>query len=368
MDSGALLFLERSEFPSLFTQLEKLGYRVYGPQSREGAIVFDELNTVEQLPRGVTDNQNPGSYQLEKIDSARYFHWANGPQAIKPLLFSSREVMWQAKRTEEGGIEFVIPEHQIEKVAVIGAKACDLAALKLQDQHFLEGEFVDPGYQAKRKGLFIIAVNCSRAANTCFCASTGDGPDCDSGFDLCLTELEEGFLIEVGSDYGEKVIQVLNLKTVLPEQLNQAQQQKRTVIESQQRQLQPIELNQLQHNRAHPQWDDIAERCLACGNCTMVCPTCFCHRHHEEPVLDGKSSEHVREWDSCFGESHGELAGFQVRKTVKNRYQQWMIHKLDSWQEQYERSGCTGCGRCISWCPAGIDFVAEANRIGGEKQ
>lgn len=368
METGARLFLARSDFPSLFSELEKHGYSLYGPQVRDGAIVFDQLQDVGQLPRGWQDAQKPGSYQLEQSESPRFFHWANGPQAIKPLLFSSREVMWQAQKKDDGSIEFIIPEHQIEKVAVIGVKACDLAALKLQHQHFMEGEFVDPGYQAKRQGLFIISVNCSHAASTCFCASTGDGPTCDAGFDISLTELEDGFLVEVGSDYGEKVVQVLNLKTVSSEQEQQAETQKIKVIESQQRQLQPIELNQLQDQRAHPQWDDIAERCLACGNCTMVCPTCFCHRHHEEPVLDGKSSEHVREWDSCFGESHGELAGFQVRKTVKQRYQQWMIHKLDSWQEQYERSGCTGCGRCMTWCPAEIDFVAEANLIGGKQK
>jgi len=368
MAISADLFLARSEFPSLFTHLTKLGYNLYGPQVRDGAIVFDSLQRTEQLPQGWKDMQKPGSYQLESTDSQRYFDWANGPQALKPLVFSSREVMWQAKRNAEGSLEFIIPEHQIEKVAVIGAKACDLAALKLQDQHFLEGEFVDPGYQAKRQGLFIVAVNCSRAASTCFCASTGDGPACKSNFDLCLTELEEGFLIEVGSEYGEKVIQLLNLKAITPKQMQEAERQNASVIASQQRQLQPIQVNQLQDQRQHPQWDDIAERCLACGNCTMVCPTCFCHRHHEEPVLDGHSSDHVREWDSCFGESHGQLAGMQVRKTVKQRYQQWMIHKLDTWQEQYDRSGCTGCGRCMSWCPAEIDFVAEANLIGGKSE
>lgn len=368
MDTGALLFLTRTDFPSLFSQLEKHGYYLYGPQVREGAITFDQLQSVSQLPQGWQDTQKPGSYQLEQTESPRLFDWANGPQAIKPLLFTSREVMWQAKKQKDGSIEFVIPDHQIEKVAVIGAKACDLAALKLQDQHFLEGEFVDPGYQAKRQGLFIIAVNCSHAASTCFCASTGDGPECETGFDICLTELEEGFLVEVGSDYGEKIVQTLNLRTVTPEQSHEAERQTARVIESQSRELQPITLNQLQSKRFHPQWDDIAERCLACGNCTMVCPTCFCHRHHEEPKLDGKSSEHVREWDSCFGESHGQLAGFQVRKTVIQRYQQWMIHKLDTWHEQYERSGCVGCGRCMSWCPAEIDFVKEANQIGGEKE
>lgn len=361
-------FLMRTDLTELFELLLKQGFRLHGPQVRDGAIVFDDLQSVSDLPQGWEDQQVPGRYRLKHSGSPRQFNWANGPSALKPLLYPAREVIWQAKRSGDGRLQFLVPEQAQEKVAVIGVKACDLAALKLQDQHFLEGDFVDHGYQAKRQRLFLIAVNCNVSAETCFCASTGDGPEVKQGYDILLTELDDGFLIQSGSDKGSAIIDQLPLHEVTEAMTDMAKEQIQTAANQQTRSLNLIAKDDLQSRRDHPQWDDVAERCLACGNCTMVCPTCFCHRQHEEPQLNGAESEHVREWDSCFGESHGQLAGFQVRQTVKQRYQQWMTHKLDTWQTQYGRSGCTGCGRCMTWCPAEIDFVAEANLITGDKE
>jgi ferredoxin len=110
----------------------------------------------------------------------------------------------------------------------------------------------------------------------------------------------------------------------------------------------------------HPQWDDIAKRCLACANCTMVCPTCFCSTVEDITDLTGEHAERWRRWDSCFSTDFTKIAGGNIRMSTKTRYRQWMTHKLSNWLDQFGTFGCVGCGRCITWCPAGIDITAEA--------
>lgn len=360
-------FLRREDLQVLIDLLAAEGYQVVGPQLQDGAILYRDLTDITQLPVGVHDHQQPGQYQITQDEQPRSFAWANGPQALKPWLFAPREVIWQARRSHDGHIEFIQPQHPTHKLAVLGVRACDLAGLRLQDQHFLKGAYTDPYYADRRRGLFLISVDCSHPADTCFCASTGDGPHNQSGYDLNLTELDDGYLMDAGSAAGETLLRQLPLLPSSPARRHEKQAQYDAAVAAQTRALPLIPLhNLLREQRDHPRWEDIAERCLACGNCTQVCPTCFCHREGDLVTLDGDQSEHTREWDSCFTAGHGYLAGHQVRPDTKSRYRQWMTHKLDTWHDQYGRSGCVGCGRCISWCPVGIDFVEEAVQLSKE--
>jgi ferredoxin len=353
---------------SLIDVLKGAGYRCIGPQVREGAILYAEIDHVEQLPIGVHDQQLPGSYQLSTSDSPRNFAWANGPQALKPLLFAPRETLWRAERDGDGKMQFVATLPKTQPTAVIGVRSCDLAALALQDQHFLSNEYRDPYYQARRQNLFTVAVNCSHPAATCFCASTGDGPVAESGYDLVMSELDDGYLLKAGSDAGRNIMNQLPLHKASDQHHYNAGRQHLHAAQIQQRSLPSRQLNEtLFANLDHPRWDDVAQRCLSCSNCTMVCPTCFCHAENEAPQLDGNATEHLREWDSCFTQGHSYIHGTVIRAETKLRYRQWLTHKLGSWHEQYGRSGCVGCGRCISWCPAAIDLTEEANAICGEK-
>jgi sulfhydrogenase subunit beta (sulfur reductase) len=362
-------YLPRPQLVQLLTTLTGLGYRCIGPTVRDGAIAYEVLHGVGDLPVGVRVDQQPGSYRLESTRHVRYFDWANGAQALKPWLFSARECLWTAQRSADGRLSFTEQAAQGELTAVIGVRACDLAALGLQDSHFLAEGAVDAWYAERRRRLLLVAVNCTQPAATCFCASTGDGPSAQAGYDLVLDELDEGFLIAAGSETGRRILARLPVSAPSDAQQGAARE---ATVQAAARQTRTLPARNLQAlifgNLGHPRWEDVAARCLSCGNCTSVCPTCFCYREAEQPSLDGIASRHIREWDSCFTQGHSYIHNFTIRPDTRLRYRQWLTHKLGSWHEQYGRSGCVGCGRCITWCPTGIDITAEVAAIAGAVQ
>ncbi len=358
------------QLQNLFQALQDAGFSCVGPQIRDGAIVYDVLKHADQLPWGVRDTQTPGSYSLEKIPEHKAFAFANGPQAIKPVLFKPHETVWKVERNTEGKLTF--KPHQADEmpIAFIGARSCDLVAMSIQDKVFIESAHPDPRYKKRREQLFIVAVHCTYSSDNCFCVSAETGPEVRNPFDILMTEIAEGFVIISGSERGEKIVSNLNLLEAKTDQCDQARgnvaqagamQNKRIPLNNK-RELRDL----LFSNLNHPRWDEVAQRCLSCGNCTLVCPTCFCHTEVEKPSLDGTQSEHQREWDSCFTTGHSNLNGKVLREDTRKQYRQWLTHKVGSWFDQFDTSGCVGCGRCMTWCPVGIDITEELAAISGE--
>jgi sulfhydrogenase subunit beta (sulfur reductase) len=361
------VFLPRDGLQGLIEGLQQAGYRCVGPRMRDEVIVYDTLGSMDDLPRGVHDRQSPGVYRTEHTLNARLFAWANGPQAIKPLLFKPRQKLWRAEHRGDTGIAFAGLAEEEPPLAVIGARSCDLAALRVQDRIFLGDQFVDPHYAARREGMFVVAVNCTHPSDCCFCASTGDGPAASHSYDLALTEVEAGFVCTLGTEAGRVMLERLDIRPAAEDEVSEAAAQVEQAGRAQQRGLPSGDLpGMLLERLEHPRWDDVAARCLSCANCTMVCPTCFCHAEHDEPALDGQSTLHLRQWDSCFSVQHATIHGFNPRAETKLRYRQWLTHKLSTWHEQFGSSGCVGCGRCISWCPVGIDLTEEVGAMCGE--
>ena len=359
--------LDLAGLQSLFEVLKSLGYRLVGPRVRDGAIVYDELASINALPAGWTDEQEGGKYRLRKREDGALFGYAVGPHSWKKFLFPPVMRLWSAKRT---GNAFEIAPEQDEtpRYAFIGVRSCELHAIAIQDKVFIEGKFVDPVYAARRKNAFIVAVNCSQAGGTCFCVSMKTGPKVRAGFDLALTEIIEGarhyFLVESGTEAGVQVLAQIPHRPAIEQEQKAAEQVVERTASQMGRAMDTTDIKELLYrNSDHPRWDEVASRCLTCANCTMVCPTCFCSTVEDTTDLTGEHAERWRKWDSCFQVDFSYIVGGSIRASAKSRYRQWMTHKLATWIDQFGSSGCVGCGRCITWCPVAIDITEEIRVI-----
>jgi ferredoxin len=361
MSTGVIIGLDGLD--CLVKSLVGRGYRTLGPVLRDGAITLGEIDGSADLPSGWQDSQAPGSYGLSRTGGENVFGWAVGPQSLKGEVFPSRSTIWRAKPPQ---YDVEVVQDSAAPVAVIGARPCDLAALEVLGRA-LDGSTVpDPTFHKRRRGAFLVAVECTRPAKTCFCVAMGTGPGLSNGFDIVLTELAppeaEGhprYLGRAGSQLGREVMSGLPSTPA-----NDADDAQRVTLLARAashmgRGVDTAGLPELMaRNLANPRWDDVAKRCLACGNCTAVCPTCFCSNLEDTTSIDG-TVERRRTWASCSDLAYSYVHGGPVRSSIKSRYRQWATHKFSWWWDQFGVSGCVGCGRCITWCPAGIDITEE---------
>lgn len=354
---------------TLVKLLAEDGYTVVGPTVRNQQLVLDEIRALSDLPVGWTDDQSPGSYRLGRSESRHMFDCLTGAQSWKQFLFPARQTLWSATRARSNGsVEFRTAEHARQRFAFLGVRACDLAAIAIQDRVFVGGKYPDPVYACRRESAFVIAVNCTRSGATCFCASMGTGPRANSGFDLALTEMsgqrEPVFAVETGTPRGAEFLQRIETAPVDSKTLAVLDSLHTRAATQQVRSIDPETACQsLIDHLGSSHWQITAERCLACGNCTMVCPTCFCSTVEDTTDLSGATAERQQVWDSCFHLDHSYIHGGSVRKSTAARYRQWITHKLATWYDQFGTAGCVGCGRCITWCPVGIDITEEIEAI-----
>jgi sulfhydrogenase subunit beta (sulfur reductase) len=365
---GATLLIGSTALQRILDALLAQGYELLGPAVRDGAILYAPIKRIEELPRGWTDRQEAGTYRLERRADDALFGYAVGPHSWKQFLHPPVERLWQMRR--QGESLAIEPRAEAKKFAFLGVRACELRAIAIQDKVFLGGPYRDVAYQARRKDAFLIAVNCGTAGGTCFCVSMQSGPKAEQGFDLALTELlreQHEFLIEVGSALGAEVLRDVPNRAATTEDLEAASAVLARTRASMGRSLDTNGIRELlQGNPEHPRWDQVAERCLTCANCTMVCPTCFCTTVEDHTDLAAQVAARERKWDSCFTLDFSHLHGGSVRQQTRSRYRQWMTHKLANWIDQFGTSGCVGCGRCITWCPVGIDITEEVAAIRAE--
>ena len=221
------LVIDAREIGRLIAALAHRHYEVNGPTLRDGAIVYDRIESAADLPVGWTDEQGPGRYRLKQREDQAIFGFAVGPQSWKKYLHPSEVRLFAAER-QQGAFRILNNETRPKNpLAFLGVRACELAAIAVQDRVLLGDKFHDPIYGERRSDVFLIAVQCTQAAATCFCASMGTGPRTKSGFDLSLTELvgsgNHRFVIEAGSERGAELLAELKAAPATPQDLEQAE-------------------------------------------------------------------------------------------------------------------------------------------------
>jgi sulfhydrogenase subunit beta (sulfur reductase) len=363
--AAARFVLDIQGLQQLLDGLRKLNYVLIGPTVREGAIVYDNVSAVQDLPVGWTDEQDRGTYRLKKNIDGRIFGYTLSPQSWKRFLFPPVIRLWQANCNAKN-VHVVREESPNKNYAFIGVRSCEIHAIAIQDKVFLEGQYSDPEYRLRRENDFIVAVNCASAGANCFCGSMETGPKATFGYDLALTEVlgsaAHYFIVDVGSERGGSVLGSIPHRAASEAESDAAEHVSESVL--MRKILDTSSIKELLYrNYENPRWAEAADRCLTCGNCTLVCPTCFCSTVYDVTSLSADRAERYRKWDSCFTVDFSYIHGGSIRPSPRSRYRQWMVHKLGTWIDQFDTSGCVGCGRCITWCPVGIDITEEARAI-----
>jgi ferredoxin len=369
---AAALTIESAQLDELLEALRRRGHTVIGPVVRDGAIVYDELDSAADLPRGLTDEQEPGHYRLRRRDDEALFGFAVGPHSLKRFQLPADRLIFSARLGRSGELDDIVVDSEPPRIAVLGVRSCELHARRILERVLLGGSRPDPIERAASERLFLVAVQCAEPAGTCFCASMGTGPEVTDGHDIVLTEIlrtpagdpVHRFVLQAGSERGAEVLADLNSRPATDAEERAAREVPRQAAAQMGRELVTDGLRELLYRSYDdPRWDEVAERCVTCGNCTMVCPTCFCTTVEDVSDLAGERLERHQRWDSCFTVDYSFIHGGSVRNTARSRYRQWLTHKLATWSDQFGTAGCVGCGRCIAWCPVGIDITEEAAAI-----
>ena len=362
------LLLHRADLDRLIEVLSGRGYHVVGPTVREQEqiISYGEITSTDDLPIGIGDEQEAGRYRLVDRDDDKLFGYVLTDASPISYLLPAEAVVWAGKRTDTGFETVECPAPP--RYAFIGTRPCELAAIAIQDAVFMGDGAECSTYSGSREGAFFVSVDCTEPGGTCFCDSMGTGPGAKAGYDISLIEVLEGddhyFIARSGSDEGAEVLAAVGGSPADDGKVAAATGLVTEAAGKMGRSLDTDGLKEiLAGSLSDPIWDELAAKCLTCANCTMVCPTCFCAAVENRTDLGATTAERVRRWDSCFNFEFSYIHGGPLRPSASARYRQWMTHKLSSWWDQFGTSGCVGCGRCITWCPVGIDITANAAAV-----
>jgi ferredoxin len=336
-------------------RLDKKDFRSF----LQGLIETYDLFAPVQLAEGVSAYKKID--QPEEVDLTH----PNPQKPAKDLFFPQSEVMFRYEKVGKQTSILPVDEGKRERV-LFGARPCDIEALSILEKVFAGKEYTDVYFLEKRKKTTVMGLACNHPLSTCFCSSVGGGPFLRTGSDLFFIDLGDAYLIEFITEKGGALRDHRLLKEAGAEDLSLAQGIEKKAQEKLNSYL-PIEgiEKSLDRIMEGPLWDRIHEKCIGCGVCTFLCPTCHCFDIADEAVND--KGQRVRNWDSCLFPLYSlETSGHNPRPTGRERTRQRLMHKLNYYPKNFGRIACVGCGRCIAYCPVNFDIREAIREINKE--
>jgi ferredoxin len=263
--------------------------------------------------------------------------------------------------------------------ALVNLRNCDVEAVTILDQIFLQGEFVDPFYQRRRESILVVSVDCASISEFCFCHMVGYRPFVEKGLGLNLSPVKEGFVARADSPAGERILErVKSFSSPVDEgrrqEVEQGHQATLTLLRESSEKFATARsyYDILKDARSSEKWNDLFDTCVECGACTNICPTCYCFYMFDRGRFPDREEtfDRLRSWDSCLLADYSRMAGIggvkpNPRPQIRARYANRFRHKYLYHHETYGRYGCTGCGRCSESC-IGTTDPREVMRVLGQ--
>jgi len=308
-------------------------YQVFAPVKKDGHADFEQIKAGKDV----------------------YLEYENTKKPAKEIFFPQSEEMFSYCDT---GDEVKIEEKLDDsKKVLFGVRPCDAKSLNMLDKVFNNDLYQDVYYAARRKNSIIVVIGCNEPSTTCFCTSFGIGPMSEEGADIFMIDTGDSYVVKAVTDKGKEILSSFsNFNEASEEDLQQADKIKEQAVAGITSKIEVTGLKEKLDGMFESSiWDTLHEKCLGCGACAYLCPTCHCFDITDDAV--NAKGERVRNWDSCMFPLftlHG--SGHNPRPTGKERIRQRVMHKFNYFVKNFDEMACVGCGRCIKNCPVNLDI------------
>jgi ferredoxin len=375
-------FLKESDLPAFLEHLSGEA-AVVAPAKVDGMVRFLPWSPGTEVElEALLARQSAKEFIFPQWETFLKFRYLMVCDAKRPGTTEDAKMELRLSEEGEGGGEVVaVPapaahellmvgaEQQAVSQVIFGLRPCDARGFVQMDRVFggYGGFYFDPYYHARRSVATLLVVSCHEPRSTCFCRGVGGGPADAEGADVLFTRVPEGFVAQAFSDKGAAVLQYPGFEEVSEPQVAAAEQSKARAEEMVSV---PFELESLREglraNFESADWQELSRRCISCGTCTYVCPNCYCFNVTDEVVET--QGERLRSWDNCFNPSYTlEASGHNPRDAKPSRFRNRFNHKFWYYPEKYDSLLCSGCGRCITYCPTRIDIREVLSVMGGNE-